>query len=71
MIVLNGGNPGNTRSGSAAGSHSGSSTPLTGGGLMNAPSIEEQQRCFLMSLGLEPGSIDLKAESPNSDSSGG
>jgi len=63
MIVLNGGN----RTGSAAGSHSGSSTPLPGASL-NAPSIEEQQRCFLMSLGLEPGSIDLKVESPDSDS---
>lgn len=66
MIVLNGGN----RTGSAAGSHSGSSTPLPGASL-NAPSIEEQQRCFLMSLGLEPGSIDLKVESPDSDSSMG
>uniref|UniRef100_A0AC34QLF7 C2H2-type domain-containing protein n=1 Tax=Panagrolaimus sp. JU765 TaxID=591449 RepID=A0AC34QLF7_9BILA len=68
MIVLNGGN---NRANSVSGSHSGSSTPIPGAGLMSGPSIEEQQRCFLMSLGLEPGSIDLKAESPDSDSSMG
>jgi hypothetical protein len=81
MIVLNGGgtgtggassNPsagsGSGRAASVAESHSGSSTPM---GILNVPSVEEQQRCFLMSLGLEPGSIDLKAESPDSVSSVG
>uniref|UniRef100_A0A914XYZ9 Uncharacterized protein n=1 Tax=Panagrolaimus superbus TaxID=310955 RepID=A0A914XYZ9_9BILA len=59
---------GSGRAASVSESLSGSSTPM---GILNVPSVEEQQRCFLMSLGLEPGSMDLKAESPDSDSSVG
>uniref|UniRef100_A0A7E4W835 C2H2-type domain-containing protein n=1 Tax=Panagrellus redivivus TaxID=6233 RepID=A0A7E4W835_PANRE len=69
------------RAPSIAESISGSSTPMsaigatslmtTTGCAMNyqPQSIEEQQRNFLLSIGVEPESLNVKAESPESDSS--
>lgn len=51
------------------GTSSTASTPITM--IKKEVSGDDQERCFLMSLGLDSGSLDLKAESPHSECSGG